>query len=178
MNPPASMIVIGVDPGSRITGYGVISVLGNHCSCVDYGAIRCRTRGLDGSFPDRLKTIHQGLSELFCHHAPVVVAVEEVFHAVNSRSALQLGHARGVVLLAAAQQEIPLVEYSPLEVKKAVSGYGRADKQQIQTMVRILLKLKDCPEPDDAADALAVALCHVFRGEFSQRPTRQNKVSC
>ena len=102
-----------------------------------------------------------------------MVAVESVFHAVNARSALQLGHARGVVLLAAAELEIPLFEYSPREVKKSISASGRATKEEVQAMVRILLKLKENPRPNDAADALAVALCHAFKGVATQRLQQQ-----
>ena len=177
MGQPSPTIVMGIDPGSRITGYGIISVLGNHYRCLDYGAIRCHGRGGQTSFGQRLKTIHHELLRLLRRHAPAVVAVETVFHAVNARSALQLGHARGVALLAAAELEIPLVEYSPLEVKKSVSGVGRATKEQVQTMVRILLKLKESPQPNDAADALAVALCHAFKGVAAQRLRQQARIA-
>lgn len=160
---------MGVDPGSRVTGYGVVSSQGSRLQCVKYGAIKGSNLSRGALFPERLRKIHEELVELLEQYSPSVVAVEQVFHAVNSRSALQLGHARGVILLAAAQLGIPLVEYSPLEIKKSVSGYGRADKEQIQTMVRILLNLKENPQPHDASDALAVALCHVFNESPLQR---------
>ncbi|MGH9340502.1 MAG: crossover junction endodeoxyribonuclease RuvC [Acidobacteriota bacterium] len=156
------MIVVGVDPGSRVTGYGLVAVQGNRRQCVDYGSITGAS-GQENTFPERLNRIHSSLCGIFQRYSPDVVAVEDVFYAVNVKSALRLGHARGVVLLAAAQFGIPLVEYSPLEVKKAVVGYGRAEKGQIQLMVKRLLNLKESPEPHDAADALAVALCHAFR---------------
>ena len=160
---------MGVDPGSRVTGYGVVSSQGSRLQCVKYGAIKGSNLSRGAPFPERLRKIHEELATLLEQYSPSVVAVEQVFHAVNARSALQLGHARGVILLAAAQLGIPLVEYSPLEIKKSVSGYGRADKEQTQTMVRILLNLKEKPKPYDASDALAVALCHVFNESPIQR---------
>ena len=161
------MIVLGVDPGSQATGFGVISTQRTVCRCLEYGAIFSET---EHSFPERLRKIHSELQKLLKRHAPSVVVVEDLFHARNVQSALKLGHARGVVLLAAAQASVPLFEYSPMEVKKAVVGYGRADKHQIQVMVRTLLHLQENPEPHDAADALAVALCHTFRsGRISDK---------
>lgn len=167
---------MGIDPGSRVTGYGVISAQGHRIECVAYGAIAGRAHG---SFPDRLKTIHGELQLLLERYSPAALVVESVFHAINARSALILGHARGVILLAAAQSGTELYEYSPLEVKKAVVGYGRADKNQIQLMVRRLLSLKQDPRPHDAADALAIALCHVFRNHTRRlllpRPLNHNR---
>ncbi len=165
------MIIVGIDPGSLVTGYGVISVEGSRCRCVHYGVVRARSSRFDDTFPHRLKKIYSRLEQLLREYSPEVIAVEDVFYARNAQSALRLGHTRGVVLLAAAQSGVPLVEYSPLEVKKAVVGYGRADKQQVQLMVRRLLSLKQQPEPHDAADALAIALCHVFNGS----PGRRNR---
>jgi crossover junction endodeoxyribonuclease RuvC len=154
------MLIFGIDPGSRITGYGVIKVQGNRYQCVDYGAIRAKTRNTD--FPKRLCSIYSRLSSLMEDHQPEAVAIEEVFHAVNTKTALILGQVRGVALLSAAQHGIPIFEYSPLKVKKSVVGYGRAEKHQIQMMVKRLLNMEVEPEPDDAADALAIALCHAF----------------
>lgn len=154
------MIIIGVDPGSRVTGFGVVSVRGSRFQCREYGTIAVEK---EGGFPDRLKKIHEDLQDLLHRHPPAVIVVEGLFYAANAQSALKLGHTRGVILLAAAQAGVPLVEYSPLEVKKAVVGYGRADKNQIQVMVRTLLNLREKPQPHDAADALAIALCHAFR---------------
>ncbi|MCH8818820.1 MAG: crossover junction endodeoxyribonuclease RuvC [Acidobacteria bacterium] len=158
------MIILGVDPGSRVTGYGLIDVAGNHISCVEFGGIAGIIKGHSNLFPDRLHRIHSRLRDVAKRHAPAVMAVEDIFHSVNAKSALKLGQARGVVLLVAGQFEIPLVEYTPLEIKKAVVGYGRASKEQIQMMVRTLLNLRQEPQPHDAADALAVALCHAFKG--------------
>jgi crossover junction endodeoxyribonuclease RuvC len=122
------------------------------------GAISART---GDSFPDRLARIHRELAALLTSHQPDCVAVETLFHATNARSALKLGHARGVALLAAVEAGCPIVEYSPAEVKRAVVGYGRAEKHQVQQMIKLLLGLTRSPSPYDAADALAVAICHV-----------------
>ena len=157
------MVVFGIDPGSRTTGFGVIDVEGNKLQCVDYGAVKGIRRGGENDFPRRLRRIYRELSLSLQKHRPEVVVLEEVFHAVNSRTALLLGQARGVALLAAAESGAEIFEYSPLEVKKSVVGYGRADKQQVQLMVSVLLHLDKKPEPHDAADALAVAICHALR---------------
>lgn len=154
-----NMKICGVDPGSRCTGYAVISVQGNRCRALDWGVIRTAA---GSSLPTRLAHIHSELSALLEKHLPDSVAVEGVFHAVNASSALKLGHTRGVILLAAEQKGLPVHEYSPLKVKQAVVGYGRAEKHQVQLMVKRLLNLEETPEPHDAADALAIALCHAF----------------
>lgn len=161
---------MGIDPGSRITGWGVVRSGGATVHCEGYGAIRPPAANSPAAMPSRLLFVHRELLRVMAQVRPDVVAVESVFHAANSRSALILGHVRGVVLLAAAELDLVLVECSPLEVKKAVAGYGRADKQQVQTMVRRLLNLKEPPEPYDAADALAVALCRIFT---AGRPSRR-----
>jgi crossover junction endodeoxyribonuclease RuvC len=159
---------MGVDPGSRVTGYGVISQEGNHLNCVDFGAIRLAVGRHIPHISSRLMTIHSRLLELIEKYQPSVIAVEGVFHAVNVRSALTLGHVRGIVLLAAEQSGARVAEYSPMEVKRAVTGYGRADKCQIQAMVKTLLKLTELPRPHDAADALAIAICQAFNGSAPQ----------
>jgi len=178
------MIVLGVDPGSRATGYGAISVEGNRLRCIESGVISTLKRGKAASIQTRLLIIHTELESLIRRISPEVIAVEEVFHAVNVRSALVLGHVRGVVLLAATQAGIPLMEYAALEVKKSVAGYGRADKKQVQAMVKVLLNLRVEPEPHDAADALAIALCHSFNSSLpkhrqgrwrSYTPTSENR---
>ena len=158
-----------------MTGYGVINIEGNHPCCLEYGGFSGLAKGESSLFPDRLRRIYTGLYALLERYAPAVVAVEDVFYAVNAKSALKLGQTRGVVLLAAGQFKIPLAEYSPLEIKKAVVGYGRADKAQVQVMVRTLLKLKEEPQPHDAADALAIALCHAFNGSQSRHTQRRWK---
>ncbi len=152
------MRVFGVDPGSLRTGYGCIETDGSRHRLVACGAIATPS-GAD--FPARLLIIHRELVRLLRKHRPDCVAVESVFYAANVRSALKLGHARGVALLAAVEGGYPLVEYAPAEIKQAVVGYGRAEKRQVGEMVRLLLGLTDIPEPHDASDALAVAICHI-----------------
>ena len=152
------MKVFGVDPGSDRTGYGCIETDGSRHHLIACGAIATSPRA---TFPEKLLTIHEGLGRLLAKHRPDCVAVESVFHATNVRSALKLGHARGVALLTAVEGGYPLIEYTPAEIKLAVVGYGRAEKQQVGEMVRLLLGLDAVPQPHDASDALAVAICHV-----------------
>ena len=162
------MLIFGIDPGSRATGYGLIEAEGNRYRCITHGAIRPAGHG-KMEFARRLYTIYRELDHLIETHRPDVVVVEEVFHAVNAQTALKLGQVRGIALLAAAQYDIPIYEYSPLRVKQAIVGFGRAEKQQIQLMVKTLLNLKEVPQPHDAADALAVALCHAFNRSQDRR---------
>jgi crossover junction endodeoxyribonuclease RuvC len=150
--------VFGVDPGSDRTGYGCIETDGSRHHLIACGAIATSPRA---TFPEKLLTIHEGLGRLLAEHRPSCVAVESVFYAANVRSALKLGHARGVALLAAVEAGYPVFEYAPAEIKRAVVGYGRAEKHQVGEMVRLLLGLDAIPEPHDAADALAIAICHV-----------------
>ena len=154
------MRILGVDPGSETTGYGLIESDGSELRLITFGAIRTPARS---PFHERLLRIHSGLSELLAREAADVLAVEGIFYAANVQSALKLGHARGIVLLAAAQRGLPVYEYSPLEVKRGIAGYGRAEKAQVQGMVQFLLHLPEPPAPDDAADALALAICHAHR---------------
>jgi crossover junction endodeoxyribonuclease RuvC len=150
--------IFGIDPGSERTGYGCIDRIGSRHHLVVCGSLTGPPRA---SFPDKLESIHAGLLSLLRAQRPDCVVVETIFHARNVRSALKLGHARGVALLAAAEAGLPVVEYAPAEIKRAVVGYGRAEKQQIQQMVKLLLGLDRVPSPHDVADALAVAVCHV-----------------
>jgi crossover junction endodeoxyribonuclease RuvC len=171
-----AMRILGIDPGSVTTGYGIIESDGSRHTAVIYGAIKTRA---GQPFQDRLLKIHQGLKELLAREKVDVVAIEEVFHAANVQSALKLGHARGVALLAAAEAGVPVFEYSPLEIKSGIVGYGRAEKSQVQEMVRFLLRLPEIPSPDDAADALAVAICHSHRRSAALvvRPRRRSRRS-
>jgi crossover junction endodeoxyribonuclease RuvC len=153
----ARVRIFGIDPGSVRTGYGCIESDGTRHRLVACGAIAASARL---PFPDRLLKIHVELTALLTRCRPDGVAVESLFHAVNARSALQLGHARGVALLAASQAGVPIAEYSPAEIKRAVVGYGRAEKSQVQQMIRLLLGLAEAPQPFDVSDALAVAICH------------------
>jgi crossover junction endodeoxyribonuclease RuvC len=150
--------IFGIDPGSDRTGYGCVETDGSRHRIVLSGAIS--TPAL-APFPQKLLQIHERLTILLGSSKPDCVAVENLFHSVNVRSALKLGHARGVAVLAAVQAGVPVAEYTPAEIKQALVGYGRAEKQQVQEMVRLLLGLASLPAPHDAADALAVAICHV-----------------
>ena len=154
------MRIIGIDPGSGGTGYGIIDTDGFEHRLILYGAIATSARK---PFHERLLKINRELNKILAREKVDSMAIEEVFHAVNVKAALRLGHARGVALLSAAEHGLSVYEYSPLEIKSAVVGYGRADKFQIQSMVRLLLKLPELPTPDHAADALAVAICHANR---------------
>ena len=164
--------VLGIDCGSSATGYGVIDSDGRASTMVASGVIRPRQQH---SFADRLHFISQALRELIQTHSPGEVAVEGVFHSVNVRSALQLGHVRGVALLTAAEAGLAVHEYSPLQIKSSVVGYGRAEKSQVQQMVAMLLKLPSVP-PEDAADALAAALCHANCSVTQEKLTRSARI--
>lgn len=151
-----SEVILGIDPGSRATGYGIVSCKENKLHFVNAGIIRPHTKL---AFSERLERIYSGLKEVIARHNPTISAVEGVFHSVNARAALLLGHARGAVILASVHGGLPVFEYSPMTVKQAVVGYGRAEKSQVQHMIRLLLNLSQNPA-QDAADALAVAICH------------------
>jgi crossover junction endodeoxyribonuclease RuvC len=150
--------IFGIDPGSERTGYGCVETDGRRHRLVACGAIAAPP---GDSFPNRLARIHAELTTLLAAHRPDCVAIENLFHAANVRSALKLGHARGVAMLAAVEAGCEVVEYTPAEIKRAVVGYGRAEKQQVGQMVKLLLGLSAAPSPHDAADALAVAICHL-----------------
>lgn len=160
------MRIFGIDPGSERTGYGCVETDGRRHRLVASGAIAALA---GDSFPQRLARIHRELAALLVSCRPDCVAVENLFHASNARSALKLGHARGVAILAAVEAGCEVVEYTPAEVKRAVVGYGRAEKQQVQRMVTLLLGLDEPPSPYDAADALAVALCHLHSAHAAWR---------
>ena len=150
------MIVLGIDPGTARMGYGVIDTAGGLPSLIDYGVAETYPTE---SMPDRLLQIYGNVRLLLNDHDPEVMAVEKLFFARNVTTAIAVGQARGVILLAAAEKGIPVREYSPSEVKHSIVGYGKAEKSQIQEMVRIILALDHIPRPDDAADALAIAVC-------------------
>jgi crossover junction endodeoxyribonuclease RuvC len=150
--------IFGIDPGSQRTGYGCVERVGGRQRLITCGSLAGPPRA---AFPDKLKAIHAGLTALLARHRPDCVAIEDVFHARNVRSALKLGEARGVALLAASEAGLPVVEYAPAAIKRAVVGYGRAEKHQVQHMIKWLLALDEPPTPHDAADALAVAICHL-----------------
>lgn len=154
------MRILGVDPGSGATGYGMIETDGSRHRTVLFGAVTTSARR---PFAARLLEIFEGLDAVLVREPADVMAIEGVFHSVNIQAALKLGHARGVALVVAARRGLDVREYSPLEIKSAVVGYGRAEKAQVQTMVQLILGLPEIPTPDHAADALAVAICHAHR---------------
>jgi crossover junction endodeoxyribonuclease RuvC len=153
--------VFGIDPGSDRTGYGCIDSDGRRHQLVGCGAVRA---GDGATFPHQLSIIYRELRALLEEHQPECVAIENIFYAMNARSALKLGHARGVAMLAAIESGMTVFEYTPAEIKRAVVGYGRAEKPQVGQMVKLLLGLEVIPRPHDAADALAVAICHLHSG--------------
>jgi crossover junction endodeoxyribonuclease RuvC len=157
------MIILGVDPGTAICGYGIIESDGDRLRVITFGAI---TTPSDWKLPRRLEHIYRELTALVTQHQPTDAVVEKLFFSKNVRTALSVGQARGVALLVAAQANLGIHEYTPLEIKQAVVGYGRADKHQIQQMVRVLLELDVIPQPDDAADALAIAICHAHSARY------------
>lgn len=147
---------MGIDPGYGITGFGIIEVNGSQLRCLDYGVIRT---SVGEDFSQRLKYLYKDLQTLLKKYNPDIVAVEELFFFKNVKTAIKVSHARGVILLTAIQAGKEIVEFTPLQVKQAISCYGRAEKLQVQKMVRTFLNLKELPKPDDAADALAIAIC-------------------
>lgn len=159
------MIILGVDPGIAITGYGVIKYEGNRFTTIDYGAVITDSKI---TMPERLAIINRDLSSIMDRYKPDAFSVEELFFNKNVKTALTVGHARGVILLTAYAKGLNIFEYTPLQVKQAVVGYGRADKKQIQQMVKIILNLKEIPKPDDVADALAIAVCHAHSSKAGE----------
>lgn len=159
------MIAIGFDPGTARLGFGVIES-DPEPHALDFGVI---VTAADLPMAERLLTIHDAVGALIAQHGPHTIAVELLFFARNVTTAMTVGQARGVILLAAAERGVAVAEYSPSEVKQAIVGYGKADKRQIQEMVRVILGLEGLPSPDDAADALAIAICHVQTAPFRAR---------
>lgn len=151
-------IILGIDPGLATTGYAFINENLSKLEVIDFGIISTSTKTV---FSERLTQIHQSLSILIKKYKPQAIAVEQLFFCKNVKTALIVGQARGVILLTAFLNNLPLYEFTPLQVKQAVCGYGKADKKQVQQMVKLLLKLKEIPKPDDAADALAIALTYL-----------------
>ncbi len=151
------MIILGIDPGTAICGYGVVKKENYRFRLVDYGAVNTPA---SMSLENRLVRIYDGITMLINKYQPDEMAVEELFFNSNAKTAISVGQARGVILLAGAHKHIPIYEYTPLQVKQGIVGYGRADKKQIQYMVQTMLNMRETPKPDDAADALAIAICH------------------
>jgi len=157
------MIILGIDPGVAISGYGVISYQGNKFKVIEYGAV---LTGAKMELPQRLLKINNEITNIIQRLNPQVAAIEELFFNKNIKTALTVAHGRGAAIISVANQNLPVFEYTPLQVKQAVVGYGRADKNQVQQMVKILLGLDEIPKPDDVADALAVAICHAHSSAF------------
>ncbi len=151
------MVILGIDPGIATVGYGVISAVGGRFTALEYGAILTPAHTL---FEKRLNQIYDELSAIIKRHQPDVMAVEELFFNKNVKTAIDVSHGRGVILLAAYRAGVDIYEYTPLQIKQNLVGYGRAEKGQIMYMTKLLLNLKEVPKPDDTADALAVAICH------------------
>jgi crossover junction endodeoxyribonuclease RuvC len=165
MSGAMSCRVLGIDPGTALTGYGVVAAEGGRVTLVECGVIRTSAvRSLSA----RIRDIYEGIVELIDRHQPSAVSVEDVFHGKNSRTALSLGHARGAILLAASLKDLPISEYTAVAIKKAVTGTGRATKDQVGFMVQQQLRLKHAPAPADAADGVAAALCHCMSIPFDR----------
>ena len=160
------MLVLGFDPGIAILGYGLIKQVGYNLKAIDHGVI---TTQACEEMPGRLVKLFEDVTFLIDKYKPDAVAIEEIFFNKNVKTAISISHARGVVMLAPSIAGIPVYEYTPLQVKQAITGYGRAPKQQMQQMVKLLLNLKELPKPDDAADALAVAICHAQSHAFNSK---------
>lgn len=161
------MIILGIDPGYAIVGVGVVEYNGNRFRTIDYLAI---TTEAHMPFDLRLKTIYDGICSVIERYRPDYMAIEELFFNDNAKTAIAVGQARGVILLAAVNNSVEIFEYTPLQVKQAVVGYGRADKNQVQHMTKSILSLQSVPKPDDVADALAIAVCHAhsYNGALSK----------
>ena len=157
------MRILGIDPGIAIVGFGVLDYEGNKFSVVDYGAV---TTKAGEKLSDRLRNIYEDINVLIEKYRPDAFAIEELFFNTNVKTAISVAHGRGVIILAASAKGLPVYEYTPLQVKQAVCGYGRADKPQIQRMVKSLLNLNAVPKPDDVADALAIAICHAHTAKY------------
>ncbi len=151
------MKILGIDPGYAILGYGIIEMSGNHFSVCGYGAV---TTDSSMEMPDRLKHLYSQIMEIIREHEPDVASIEELFFNTNNKTAILVGQARGVAILACANSGLEINEYTPLQIKQGLVGYGRAEKKQVQAMVKAILNLKEVPKPDDTADALAAAICH------------------
>lgn len=166
------MRVLGIDPGSETLGWGVVDGSGLKYSLVDFGTVKSNTKD---AFSKRLLNIYNGVADLMALHSPDILSVEDTFYAVNVGVALKLGQVRGLMLLLAEQRGMEIAEYAPRLIKQTIVGHGNAEKQQVQQMVKILLKMKTIPTPHDAADALAIAICHFHHAGMQQRIKLANK---
>lgn len=165
------MRVLGIDPGYAIVGWGVVEYMGNRFTPVDFGAV---TTEAGQAFEQRLVQVYEGVLRVMQAYKPEALAIEQLFYQHNQTTVIGVAEARGVILLAAAQAGVPIFEYTPMQVKQAVTGYGKAVKKQVQEMTRVFLHLEKVPKPDDTADALAMAIahCHCSRSQLQNRPVR------
>lgn len=152
------MLVLGIDPGTAITGFGLVESIGGIIRLIDYGTIKT---GADIPMSHRLCEINDKINELIMINKPDAVAIEELYYFKNAKTVITVAQSRGVIMMTAAQTGVKIAEYTPLQVKQSVVGYGKADKKQVQMMVKAILNMKNMPKPDDAADALAIAICHI-----------------
>ena len=160
------MIILGIDPGYAILGWGVIEMKGNHFKVLDYGSV---TTDSKMEMPDRLKVLYNSLMDIIVRYEPDVASIEELFFNTNAKTAILVGQARGVAVLACANSGLEIDEYTPLQIKQAVVGYGRADKIQVQKMVKTILGVESLPKLDDTTDSMAAAICHAHSAKFSQK---------
>jgi crossover junction endodeoxyribonuclease RuvC len=160
------LVILGIDPGSKVTGYGIIRDNHKQTILLDYGIIKVSPKK---PFPVKLKEIYTGIAEIIARTKPDELAVEKAFYSKNAKSALVMGEIRGIALLSGAQAEVPVAEYSPREIKSSIVGTGAASKMQVQYMVKNILNMKRLPESEDASDALAIALCHLNKLKTKKR---------
>ena len=172
MKDGKTMRILGIDPGYALMGYGIIEKNGNRFSVCDYGSISTQA---GAPMPQRLKFLYSSLMDIIAQWQPEEAAIEELFYNTNAKTVINVGQARGVAILACINLGIEIAEYTPLQIKQALVGYGRAEKQQVQYMIQRILGLKEVPKPDDAADALALALCHA-RSATSRLPLQDSRV--
>ena len=151
------MIILGIDPGYAIVGWGIIDYTANRFSVIDYGAVTTEAKT---PFNERLEAVYDGVEDIIKRYKPSALAIEKLFYNTNAKTVIDVAQARGVINLAAVKNSVPIFEYTPLQVKQSVVGYGRAEKKQVQEMTKRILNLPEIPKPDDTADALAMAICH------------------
>lgn len=168
------MRILGIDPGYAILGYGIIDMNGNRFSVCGYGAV---TTDVSMEMPDRLKHLYTQIMEIIREYEPDVASIEELFFNTNAKTAILVGQARGVIILACANSGLEIREYTPLQIKQGLVGYGRAEKKQVQAMVKTILNLKEVPKPDDTADALAAAICHGHSAGHLSKMDKYNKAN-
>ena len=171
------MVILGIDPGTATTGYGIVKTKekrkeGRELKCLNYGCIKT---SLDLFDAERLKKINQELNKIINRYKPNILAIENVYFFKNLKTAMPVSQAKGVILLAAAKKKIPVHEFTPLQIKTAIVGYGRAEKKQVQKMIKIILDLEEIPKPDDAADALGAAICYALQEKNSKLRTANSK---